>query len=1264
MDEKDRWHERTRAMWKKSKSVRAHNVTDITKEIKQPGGVISFTKGSSVSSVTTWGKDEKLGRWAWTTLKGKNNILTTIITGYRPCKNLKDDNSTYNQHLRYFSINNISTCPRKQWLTDMTLPIKAKLAQGEQVVLLADINENVKSASIQQWARETGLREIVSLSTNTDIPTSQRGSLPIDGIFASFSIHPKYSGYFPFGIFQSDHRALWFDVSYDHIFGFNLVDDPPSNIRRLQCQIPHVREAWKRHYKNFLLQNNLIARQIRLEQQVTQQGKMTPTLATAFEKILQQQQEGLAYADKRCRKVHCGKVPFSPELEKASTKISLWKAASKIKRGCTFSSKLFCRIEKQVGITKSLHKSLQEIHEEENKAWKEYWDVKKKATKLRKSFLTQRAEAIAEESETQVAANVYKQLLTREKQREDARKIKGTLKRLEKFAVESVEIEDDAGETSLVTNKEELERVCILENNSKYCQTHNTICMTEPLRSLLGPTGNTPFCQSILDGTATSPPGTPQYTQELFEQLQQVHQAHPSCAIQRGISESDYSEGWKIMKETTSAASITGLHFGHLKACATDTTLTTFESSVANLPYVTGYSPEQWQESVIVMIKKKAQLNHVSALRSIVLTEADFNFNNKVLGRRVIQHAEDINDIAPEQYGSRKHKSAIDQALHKHLSYDIIRQTKLPAALCSNDAKSCYDRVLHSIVSLAYRRLGVPNPPVQCMLDSIQNMKHHIRTSHGVSTITLSKTNTLLPFQGILQGNGASPTTWVIISTPLLNMLRKAGNGAKFVSPMSKEYTHLVGFAFVDDTDLLSFDMASNNVQWDFIGNQMQEAIDRWEGGLKSTGGAIVPNKSWVYPIDFKFDHKGQCSYKSTEEINWEFSVLDKDENRIQLNTVAASKGKETLGVILAPDGNTDDAFNTLLDKAKSWAAHIQSGHLTPSLVWQAANTTIMKSLQYPLPALTISREQCNKIMNIIKKGLLPKSQISKNIPHAVLFGPKEEGGLGLHHLYTSQGIMHVEKFMKHVASQSVTGKLLRVMLELSQLEVGIGRQLFSLDYSKFQCLVTDGWIKHLWQFVSDHHICLINRLIELPLPQRSGDVFLMEEFVEQGYTKSELMILNRCRIFLQVMTLADVMTGSGDSFTEHYLCIREPTPRNTYQWPRQEEPTTAMKKFWKKALRKTFDLRAGKTGYRLGYWLNNNYQQWEWFYDRNNHNLYKKAPQGWQLWKRDRARGRLGVTSKFRYYCQCLTSPQRIERATVKFVSPTRVQLTGYERS
>lgn len=41
------------------------------------------------------------------------------------------------------------------------------------------------------------------------------------------------------------------------------------------------------------------------------------------------------------------------------------------------------------------------------------------------------------------------------------------------------------------------------------------------------------------------------------------------------------------------------------------------------------------------MIKKKAQVDHIGSLRSIVLTEVDCNFNNKILGKTAMQVAKD-----------------------------------------------------------------------------------------------------------------------------------------------------------------------------------------------------------------------------------------------------------------------------------------------------------------------------------------------------------------------------------------------------------------------------------------------------------------------------------------------------------------------------------------------------------------------------------------------------------------------------------------------
>ena len=77
-------------------------------------------------------------------------------------------------------------------------------------------------------------------------------------------------------------------------------------------------------------------------------------------------------------------------------------------------------------------------------------------------------------------------------------------------------------------------------------------------------------------------------------------------------------------------------------------------AAMANLPYATGFSPEQWQKGITLMIRKKANVDLVTKLCTIALKEADYNYCNKVLGKTSLEHPEGNNLLPKEKYGSRK----------------------------------------------------------------------------------------------------------------------------------------------------------------------------------------------------------------------------------------------------------------------------------------------------------------------------------------------------------------------------------------------------------------------------------------------------------------------------------------------------------------------------------------------------------------------------------------------------------------------------------
>ena len=75
-----------------------------------------------------------------------------------------------------------------------------------------------------------------------------------------------------------------------------------------------------------------------------------------------------------------------------------------------------------------------------------------------------------------------------------------------------------------------------------------------------------------------------------------------------------------------------------------------------------------------------------------------------------------------------------------------------------------------SVELLAMRRLGVPWKPIHSLLDTLQKMKHYIRTAHRDSCGYYSG-SLLYPLQSGGQGNAAAGPMWMAISIVLLSIM-------------------------------------------------------------------------------------------------------------------------------------------------------------------------------------------------------------------------------------------------------------------------------------------------------------------------------------------------------------------------------------------------------------------------------------------------------------------------------------------------------------
>jgi hypothetical protein len=159
------------------------------------------------------------------------------------------------------------------------------------------------------------------------------------------------------------------------------------------------------------------------------------------------------------------------------------------------------------------------------------------------------------------------------------------------------------------------------------------------------------------------------------------------------------------------------------------------------------------------------------------------------------------------------------------------------------------------------------------MFTTIQNMNHHIRTIYGDSELSFGGKLWIVPTQSIGQGNGAGPTMWALVSTPVLNLLRAEGCGAFFHAALTGDEVRFVGYAFVDDTDLFA-SLDRSDATGSDVAAALQKSLDLWEGGIRATGSAIEPDKSFWYLIDFVW-HQGKWTYATIDDCPAELTVLD-----------------------------------------------------------------------------------------------------------------------------------------------------------------------------------------------------------------------------------------------------------------------------------------------------------------------------------------------------------------------------------------------------
>ena len=158
------------------------------------------------------------------------------------------------------------------------------------------------------------------------------------------------------------------------------------------------------------------------------------------------------------------------------------------------------------------------------------------------------------------------------------------------------------------------------------------------------------------------------------------------------------------------------------------------------------------------------------------------------------------------------------------------------------------------------------------------------------------------------------------------------------------------------------------------------------------------------------------------------------------------------------------------------------------------------------------------------------------------------------------QELEKIKTLVQEVNTQRRCGTRMQITTEQLRLETGFPGPFTDVPFHKVSPCTTDSWIKTVGEACYSYDISLHDKFGALQLA-RAFDQFLMPAFAKIC-TKEELVMLNLCRLFLEVVTLADICTITGDRISQAaFEGLRQDQGLHKYNWPRH--PPSLPTEYW-----------------------------------------------------------------------------------------------------
>jgi hypothetical protein len=315
---------------------------------------------------------------------------------------------------------------------------------------------------------------------------------------------------------------------------------------------------------------------------------------------------------------------------------------------------------------------------------------------------------------------------------------------------------------------------------------------------------------------------------------------------------------------------------------------------------------------------------------------------------------------------------------------DYTYATRCPHIKFSNDATSCFDRIIPSVSSIIARSYSLHKNVAKLQGDMLQQAVYRIKTQLGISNASYSHTDAN-PVFGTGQGSSSSPSIWTLCCSKGFDIYDSHCYGAQYRSPDGTKLLKLGMTGFVDD----------NNAQTTGTRYKSEQALalrcthdaQLWHDILWATGGALETPKCSYQSMHFDFSGMGTPFLRHGKHGP---PIIIKDANGedITIEQLPVTQAYKILGTYQAAVQQQRQQYSVLKKKADAHCRTLALGNVSKRGAWIYYSSVFLRSVGYPLGVCHLTDSQLDNLQRSMVSTTLQKMGYNSRMSRAVVFGP------------------------------------------------------------------------------------------------------------------------------------------------------------------------------------------------------------------------------------------------------------------------------------